>query len=181
MRIEVDETITLKQVQAFEYQDMFDLVDKNRTQLREWLPWLDFVTEADDYKSTIQAWVEKNDAGESMTLGLYVDNQLAGMCGYNTIDLMNKKGAIGYWLAEEFGGQGVMTRAVKGLTDYGFKQLELHRIEISAGVCNKKSRAIPERLNFYKEAILKDAEFLYDHYHDLVLYRMIKDDWLTEN
>ena len=91
MRIEVDETITLKQVQAFEYQDMFDLVDKNRTQLREWLPWLDFVTEADDYKSTIQAWVEKNDAGESMTLGLYVDNQLAGMCGYNTIDLMNKK------------------------------------------------------------------------------------------
>ena len=181
MKVQIDETLMLRQLKVREYQTMFDLVDKNREQLREWLPWVDYVTEAESYKKAIQAWIESNDANQSMTLGVYLEGHLVGMCGFNTIDLLNKRGAIGYWLAEGYNGQGIMTRAVRGLVDYGFKQLELHRVEISAGVENVKSRKIPERLGFEEEALLKEYEFLYDHFHDLVQYRMMKRDWLTKN
>ena len=181
MKVQIDDTLTLRQLKVSEYQTMFDLVDKNREQLRRWLPWVDYVTEAENYKSTIQAWIDSNDASQSMTLGVYLNDQLVGMCGFNTIDLLNRRGAIGYWLAEEYNGQGIMTRAVRGLVDYAFKKLELHRVEISAGVENHQSRKIAERLGFEEEARLKEYEFLYDHYHDLVQYRMMSRDWLTKN
>src|SRR5699024_10863428 len=110
-----------------------------------------------------------------MTLGIYYEGTLTGTCGFNTIDGLSRRGQIGYWLAEENTGKGIMTAAVAALIDYGFKEMGLHRIEIIAGVNNEKRRKIPEKQEF----VMKYYEFLYDHYHDCALYRMLKMDWLT--
>jgi ribosomal-protein-serine acetyltransferase len=45
-------------------------------------------------------------------------------------------------------------------------------------VGNTKSRAVPERLGFVQEGILHDAEWLYDHYVDLVIYSILKAAWV---
>ena len=179
MKIHVNDKLELKQVQVHEANDLYQLVDDNRMQLREWLPWLDFMTGADKYRPIITDWIHVNDAKEAMTLGVYYEGRLAGMCGYNSIDGLSRRGQIGYWLAEEFTGHGIMTEAVQATVDFGFKELGLNRVEIIAGVENDKSRKIAERLEFTQEAIMKDYEFLYDHYHDCALYRMLKTDWLT--
>jgi ribosomal-protein-serine acetyltransferase len=50
-------------------------------------------------------------------------------------------------------------------------------VEVRAAPGNRRSRAIPERLGFRQEGILRDAEWLYDHYVDLVVYAMLADDW----
>ena len=179
MKIKIDDALELRQVQAHEHQEMYELVDQNRIQLREWLPWVDYMSAPGQYVPIIKDWVEMNDAHEALTLGVYYKGELAGMCGFNRIVGLSRRAEIGYWLAEEYTGTGIMTKAVKGLIDYGFSELGLHRIEIIAGVENKKSRKIPERLKFTEEAVMRDYEFLYDHYHDCALYRMLKTDWLT--
>ncbi|CAD2073454.1 ribosomal-protein-serine acetyltransferase [Jeotgalicoccus coquinae] len=181
MTIKIDDTLELKQVQTNEYQALYALVDNNRTQLREWLPWVDYMTAPGQYVPIIKDWIEMNDALESLTLGVYSNGELAGMCGFNRIVGMSRRAEVGYWLAEEYTGTGMMSKAVTGLINYGFDELGLHRIEIIAGVENKKSRKIPERLKFTEEAVMKDYEFLYDHYHNCALYRMLKKDWLTLN
>ena len=41
------------------------------------------------------------------------------------------------------------------------------------------SRAIPKRLGFTQEGVQKDAEWLYDHFVDLVMYSMLASQWLV--
>ncbi len=102
---------------------------------------------------------------------------MVGVIGFNEFDWRNKIGYIGYWLSKDAQGKGIMTRAARALIDYGFEILDLNRIDIRAAVDNKKSRAIPERLGFNQEGILRQTEWLYDHYVDHVVYGMLANEW----
>jgi ribosomal-protein-serine acetyltransferase len=84
---------------------------------------------------------------------------------------------IGYWLDAACRGKGVMTEACRAFIDHGFMHIGLHRIDIRCAPANRKSCAIPERLGFVQEGTLRDAEWLYDHYVDLVVYSMLAPDW----
>lgn len=88
-----------------------------------------------------------------------------------------KKISIGYWLSEDFLGKGLVTRACKEFIDFAFKEYGLERIEIRCAASNEKSRAVPKRLGFIQEGILKDAELLKDGWEDLVIYGILKREW----
>jgi ribosomal-protein-serine acetyltransferase len=85
--------------------------------------------------------------------------------------------SIGYWLGEEFQGQGTMTAAARLLTDHALVGSELNRVEIRAASENRRSRAIPERLDFREEGILRDAESVGGRLLDRVTYSMLAADW----
>ena len=53
----------------------------------------------------------------------------------------------------------------------------LNRIELKTAVKNLKSQAIPNKLNFKKEGILRQAEFVNNEFVDLYIYSMLKEDW----
>lgn len=57
--------------------------------------------------------------------------------------------------------------------------MDLNRIEIKAAVKNFKSQAIPEKLNFKKEGILRQAEFVNNEFIDLFIYSILKNEWKT--
>jgi len=59
--------------------------------------------------------------------------------------------------------------------------LGMNRIEIKCGTKNYKSQAIPERLQFTEEGIMKEAELLYDEYIDLCSYAITKSEWQRIN
>jgi len=70
-----------------------------------------------------------------------------------------------------------MVRSCKALITYGFHELSLHRIEIKAATDNVRSQAIPAKLNFVKEGILREAELVNDKFLDLILYSMLEREW----
>ncbi len=51
-------------------------------------------------------------------------------------------------------------------------------VEVRCAEGNSKSRAIPERLGFIKEGIIRDVEWLYDHYVEDVVYGILSREWL---
>ncbi|MEO6949604.1 MAG: GNAT family protein, partial [Ginsengibacter sp.] len=58
-----------------------------------------------------------------------------------------------------------------------FQKIGLNRIEIKAAVRNLKSQAIPIKLNFKKEGVLRQAEFVNNEFIDLFLYSILKEEW----
>lgn len=70
-----------------------------------------------------------------------------------------------------------MTKCCKALIDYGFHELKLQRIEIRAIQENLRSRAIPERLGFSQEGLIRQSIKLYDKFCDSVVYGLLASEW----
>ena len=70
-----------------------------------------------------------------------------------------------------------MTAAVRAYVDHAFATWKLNRVMIQAAVENARSRAIPERLGFREEGILREVERIGDRMLDDVVYSMLAADW----
>lgn len=174
---DVDGEITLGLLDKRNAEELLHLINYSRDELREWLGWIDSTTTIHHSIQFIEANWAIFEERSGLIVGIFYRGRLAGMVGFNTIDWVNHIGVIGYWLGSPFQGYGIMTRSVTAMIDYGFNQLSLNRIEIRAGFENVKSRAIPERLGFQMEGRIRQGEWLYDHYVDLVLYGMLASEW----
>ena len=174
---QVSEDISLKLVGQKDAEELFALVDESREYLREWLPWVDSMTDAEQYGPIIEAWLQQFAEEDGFQAGVMYKGKLAGFAGFHSVNYTNKQTSIGYWLAKTYQGKGIMNAVVSSLLDYAFDEYNVHRVEIRCGRENKRSQAIPVRLGFKKEGVIRDGEFLYDHYHDLIVYSMLEDDW----
>lgn len=157
--------------------ELYALVDRHRAHLRQWLPWVDGTTSVQSSRVFIREALKQFADTQGFHAGIWEKGRLAGVIGFHKIDWANRRVMIGYWLAPPFQGRGIMTRACRAMVDHAFGHLKLNRVEIHCAVENLKSRAIPERLGFAQEGTLRQGEFLYDHYVDLVVYAMLSEDW----
>lgn len=156
---------------------LFALVDANRLHLRQWLPWVDATKSADDSRVFIDLTLRQLAQSNGFHAGIWNQGELAGVIGHHRIDWTNGATTLGYWLGETFQGKGLMTRAVQAFVHHGFVDLKLNRFEIRCALGNQRSRAIPERLGFKPEGVLRDAEWLYDHFVDHVIYAQLARDF----
>lgn len=175
--IHVDENIKIKPLEMSDASEVIALINRNRQYLREWLPWVDSTNTLEDYQKFISYWIYQYTTNKSFQAGIVFGGKIIGVIGFHIIDWSNKKTAIGYWLSEDYQGQGIVSKSTKALLDYGFKDLGLNKIEIKAAVNNQKSRIIPEKLELKYEGIRKQDEWLYDHFHDLAVYYALREEW----
>lgn len=175
--IRVDDTLTLRTLELRDATALFALTETCREYLREWLPWLDATQTVDDTKAFIEGTLRQLAASNGFQTAIWNNEQLVGIIGYHRMDWANRSTSVGYWLGKQFQGKGTMTRSCRALVQYAFYDLGLHRVEIRCAVENKKSRAIPERLGFYGEGTLRDAEWLYDHFVNHIVYGMLEHEW----
>ena len=116
---------------------------------------------------------------ETVQFALVHKGKIAGIVGFHRIDWLNRATAIGYWIGEQYQGKGLVTKSCSKVLDYSFGRMGLNRIEIRCASDNIRSRAIPERLGFKEEGLIREAEWLYDHYLDHVIYGMLESQWLS--
>ena len=158
-------------------EQLADLTDRNREHLRAWLPWVDADRTVEDSKNFIRGALKQFAANNGFQAGIWHEGRLAGVVGYHAIDWENRSTALGYWLGKEFQGRGLATAACRALVDHAFEDLGLNRVSIACATENKRSCAIPERLGFRREGIRRQAEWLYDHFVDHVVYAALASEW----
>jgi ribosomal-protein-serine acetyltransferase len=173
----VDEDLQLRMLEMRDADRLYWLTDRSRSHLRKWLPWVDATQTVDDSKAFIQAALHQYASNNGGHFGIWYRGELAGVIGLHYIDWANRSTSIGYWLGEGFQGRGIMTKACRALMTFLFREYGLHRVEIRVATDNLKSRAIPERLGFRTEGCRRQAEWLYDHFVDHIIYGMLAEDW----
>lgn len=176
-RLAITPDAELRLLAGHEAADLFALTEHNRAYLRQWLPWLDANASAADTLRFVEDARERYANREAIEAGLFYRSRLVGMAGLNTIDWSARRAEMGYWLTADAQGQGLVSNACQMLVTHSFGEYDLNRIEIRCATTNTRSRAIPERLGFVCEGILRQAEWLYDHFVDHALYAQLKQDW----
>ena len=176
MIINIDENIKIELITENHSQPIFDIVDKNRIHLRQWLPFVDRMQTVEFAENFVKGTMQRNKDGNEFAFVIIENDKVIGRIGVYKIDGQNKIGEIGYWLAENLQGKGIITKSCKALIDFCFSDLQLNRIEIKCGTENFKSKTIPEKLNFTREGVIREGELLYDKFIDLNLYSLLKTD-----
>jgi ribosomal-protein-alanine N-acetyltransferase len=116
----------------------------------------------------------------SFKLFLLVDKEsglIIGRCGLHNWNEDNKRAEIGYVMHnDDFKQKGLMSEAVKAILDYGFKELNLNRIEALVGVSNIPSIKILEKYNFQQEGILRQHVCIAGNFEDSILFSKLHDE-----
>jgi ribosomal-protein-serine acetyltransferase len=169
--------ITLTLLSEADAEPLCCLVDQNRTYLRQWLPWLDAPTCVEHTEEFIRGTEKHFREGTGFVCAIRLQDSVVGVVGHNSIDKSNRISYPGYWLSEAHTGRGIMTCAVRSLINHAFTELDLNRIDIRVAVGNRRSQAVADRLGFVREGVIREAEWLYDHFVDHAVNGLLRSAW----
>ena len=169
--------IEMRQFEPGDAPTVFAVVERNRDHLRQWLPWVDQTHSAEDIRHFIARVEAQCEADQGPNTGIWVDGVFAGNVGCHPVDWANRNCSLGYWIDAAQQGKGVITRCCAAMLGYLFDEMRLHRVEIRCGTGNTRSCAIPARLGFTREGLIRQAEWVNDRWVDLVVWGMLADEW----
>lgn len=156
---------------------IYALVDANRAHLEPWFPWVEAHTDTTEAARFIQSQLDTFAARTGHCCGIWLGERLVGTIGCHKIDARTQSGEIGYWLAKDATGHGLMTRAAAVMIDYLIADRGLHRVVIRARVDNGPSRAVAERLGFVHEGTERGGEHLRGVIRDVAVYSLLAPEW----
>ncbi|WP_079508852.1 GNAT family N-acetyltransferase [Mesobacillus jeotgali] len=171
----VNESISLEILQQHQSEEIFNLIDLNREHLRKWLLWVDKRNTSADMVPVIEYWLENLANNQGFDVAIRYNGDLVGMIGVQ-FEWANRAASIGYFLSKNCEGKGVITTSLKRLIKELFETYAINRIEIQCAANNTKSQGVPERLGFKNEGIKREGQYLYDHYEDLIVYSLLKNE-----
>jgi len=179
--INIEPDLKLREIQMSDSAFIFSIIDKDREYLREWLPFVDDTRMVEDTENFIKSVLAgPADRIETVYVIIY-ENQPAGLIGYRNTDRANHKTELGYWIAKDLQGKGIVTKACKALINFAFEIFNMNRIQICVSIDNHKSKAIPLRLGFKFEGIQRAGEYLNDHFTNLEIYSMLRSEWAHQS
>ncbi|MAG44337.1 GNAT family N-acetyltransferase [bacterium] len=107
-----------------------------------------------------QEWIErcqkeyKEAEPKEINLAIEIDGKVVGGIGFTKIEKKYQAG-LGYWLAESYWNQGIMTEATKLIIEFGLEKLELIRIYGHVFGANIPSTKVLKKAGFELEGIMK--------------------------
>ena len=111
-------------------------------------------------------------------VGLKQSGELIGDCAMKVDEEEQYRAEIGYTFSREHQGKGYATEAVSRLLDYGFEDLNLHRIVAIVDCENERSVALLERLGMRREGhFIQSFPAHGEGWADEYQYAVLKDEW----
>ncbi|HEY0029984.1 MAG TPA: GNAT family protein [Bacteroidia bacterium] len=100
-----------------------------------------------------------------------IDGEAVGGIGLHLQhDIHCKNAELGYWLAEPFWGQGIITKAIAQTINYSFKTFPLTRIYARPFGTNTASQKVLEKTGFILEGKFEKTLFKNGEYLDELIY-----------
>lgn len=133
-------------------------------------------------KNYIRYMLRKYRLGEPASWGIEwkATGQIIGTIGFMWIQKDNASAEAGYSLNRQFWNKGIMTEALGGLIDYGFRVMNLNRIEAQHETENPASGAVMRKCGMVKEGTLRQRMMNKGKFVDVDLYAILRRDYLKQ-
>jgi len=172
-----DEIVVLQPSEIDDAERYLKMVADNYDRLTQWIRVPIPPSTVEDRRKAHAADLANGADGTGYWWLIEYDGGLAGTIALHHVERTEKWALVGYWLAEEFTGKGIMTKSLKAVIDWAFSKLELNRVEIQASLNNPSSAAIPERLGIRRESIRRQSELINGTTLDMASYAAFADNW----
>ena len=115
--------------------------------------------------------------GTAIDFGIFKEEKLIGKLRISSILYgVVKSGTLGYSIDKSEEGKGIITSAVKLVTEYAFNELGIHRIEASALVDNEKSKRVLHKCGFKELGLNEKYLFIDGVWRDHITFFKINDE-----
>ncbi len=105
-------------------------------------------------------------------------HEVIGSCGYHNWYIDHRKGEIGYTInKDENKRKGYMGEAVSTILDYGFKIMNLNRIEACISPANVASLSLIKKFGFTREGYLRQHFIREGEIQDTVIFSLLKEEY----
>lgn len=138
-------------------------------------PWTDMAQADEHIAQTLAGYAD----GSALRLGVVHAGELIGNVSLFAFSEQNRRCEIGYALNSKYWGQGYTGEALRAVLDYGFRELDLNRIEADVDPRNLASARVLERLGFRKEGLLPERWIVHGEPADTALYGLLRRYWET--
>lgn len=174
------ERLIIRAPRAGDGQAVNDAVRESHEHLKPWMPWaqtLQTVGETEEIiRRGVVRWIMREDLW--MLLFRKSDGLYVGGSGLHRIDWSVPSFEIGYWVRNSLEGQGYISEAVKGITNFAFGVLSAERIEIRCDRRNERSANVARRTGYTLEATLRHDTWANDGtLRDTHIFGMIRPEW----
>ena len=165
-------------IRRWEWSDARDLATalsnkKIQDNLRDGLPYP--YTEQDG-KEFISAMLAANE-NDTFAFAITVNGKVIGSIGaFRQTNIHNKTAELGYYIAEEYWGKGIMTEVVKQLCDYVFSHTDIIRIYAEPFAYNIGSCRVLEKAGFQYEGTLRSNALKNGNVLDMKMYSKLKTE-----
>lgn len=100
-----------------------------------------------------------------------------GQIAFFLVDSKNHFAEIEYCIGSEFQCRGYATEATKAIIRYGFKKMNLHKIQICTKTINKPSKRVIEKCGFTYEGTLRDYFYMNGNYVGRLYFSMLRNEF----
>jgi RimJ/RimL family protein N-acetyltransferase len=155
-RIETERLV----IRCYEPRDaplLKEAVDANIEHLGPWMPWIRLEPQTVEQKvELLRSFRGRFDLGQDYVYGVFdsSDSRLVGGTGLHT-RVGDGAFEIGYWVHVDSIGQGLATEIAAVLTRVGLELAKAERIDIKVEPANERSLAIPRKLGYLEEGLLR--------------------------
>ena len=174
-RVDLPDGLALRLPVQADAPRILELTEQNREKLKVWFPWAEDVIDAESAHKYIE---DRQEGAKDRSLLAYLieSNGLVAGAISAKLNWQLQTANIGYWLAEEFHGQGIAKKSLRAASQYCFEELNLHRLELDIAVDNLPSIAVAEKAGFVREGVRREAWPDQDTYHDMAIYGLLRRD-----
>ncbi|MEO7909583.1 MAG: GNAT family protein [Roseiflexaceae bacterium] len=172
------ERFLLRAVTLDDVADMFRVMSD--PQVTRYFGMLPMATpaQAQERVQAIQAAFQEQN-GVRWAIADRASGQLVGTCGFWRLIKPHDRAEIGYELAQDWWGQGVMTEALDVMLQFGFTRMGLHSVEAQIHPANTGSRRVLEKLGFIREGYFREnyLDLVEGRFTDTAVYSLLKESW----
>lgn len=168
--------LRLRKLNMRDAQDIFNY--SQDPQVARYVLW-DAQTSLSEARGYIRYMLRKYRMGEPASWGIEwkETGRIIGTIGFMWIQRDNAAAEVGYSLSRAYWNRGIMTEALAEILRYGFRSLNLNRIEAQHETENPASGAVMRKCGMQREGILRQRLLNKGRFVDVELYAILRRDF----